>query len=192
MLVKELMKRAVATVGPDTPLAGAARKMRDQDVGCLPVVDGERLLGIITDRDIVLRGVAEALDPHRAGVRAAMSTIAIAGSPEQTVEEAEEMMEVHRIAHLPVVDRRGRMVGLVSLRDLSGRLAKCKPHQVTFYKRLATSSGHVHNVEIGRVYLSPAIEKEDAVPTALARFADDRGLARWEDAADLYELKRDG
>ena len=81
----------MATIGPDTSLAGAARKMRDQDVGCLPVVDGERLLGIITDRDIVLRGVAEALDPHRAGVREAMSTTAIAGSPEQTVEEAEEI-----------------------------------------------------------------------------------------------------
>jgi CBS-domain-containing membrane protein len=101
-------------------------------------------------------------------------------------------MEVHRIAHLPVVDRRGRLVGLVSLRDLNGRLAKCRPHQVTFYKRLATSSGHVHNVEVGKVYLSPAIEREKAVPAALAKFADDRGLARWEDAADLYELKGDG
>ena len=192
MLVKDLMKRAVTTVGPDSSLAVAAGKMRDQDVGCLPVVDGKRLLGIVTDRDIVVRGVAEALDPHRAAVREAMSTIAIAGSPEQTAEEAEAMMDVHRIAHLPVIDRRGQLVGLVSLRDLSGRLAKCKPHQVTFYKRLATSSGQVHNVEVGKVYLSPAIEREDAVPAALARFAADRGLARWEDAADLYELRGDG
>ena len=192
MLVKDLMKRAVTTVGPDSSLAVAACKMRDHDVGCLPVVDGKRLLGIITDRDIVVRGVAEALDPHHAGVREAMSTIAIAGSPEQTAEAAAEMMEVHRIAHLPVVDRRGQLVGLVSLRDLSGRLVKCKPHQVTFYKRLPSSSGHVHNVEVGKVYLSPAIKREDAVPAALARFADDRGLGRWEDAADLYEIKGDG
>ena len=179
MLVKELMKRVVATIGPDASLAVAACKMRDHDVGCLPVVDGDRLLGIITDRDIVVRGMAEALDPHRAKVREAMSTIAIAGSPDQTVMEAEAMMEVHRIAHLPVVDRRGRP-------------AKCRPHQVTFYKRLASSSGHVHNVEVGKVYLSPTIEKENAVPAALAKFADDRGLARWEDAADIYELKGDG
>ena len=192
MLVKELMKRVVATIGPDASLAVAACKMRDHDVGCLPVVDGDRLLGIITDRDIVVRGMAEALDPHRAKVREAMSTIAIAGSPDQTVMEAEAMMEVHRIAHLPVVDRRGRLAGLVSLRDLTGRLAKCRPHQVTFYKRLASSSGHVHNVEVGKVYLSPTIEKENAVPAALAKFADDRGLARWEDAADIYELKGDG
>ena len=191
MLVKDLMKRAVATVGPDASLVVAACKMRDHDVGCLPVVDGDRLLGIITDRDIVVRGVAEALDAHRAGVREAMSTIAIAGTPEQTVAEAEAMMEAHRIAHLPVVDRSGRLAGLVSLRDLNGRLAKCRPHQVTFYKRLASSSGHVHNVEVGKVYLSPAIERTDAVPAARARFADDRGLARWEDAADLYELKQD-
>jgi CBS-domain-containing membrane protein len=184
------MKRAVATIGPDASLAVAACKMRDHDIGCPPVVDGERLFGIITDRDIVVRGVAAALDPHRATVREAMSTIAIAGSPDQTVEE--EMMEVHRIVHVPVVDRRGRLVGLVSLSDLTGRLAKFKPHQVTFYKRLATSSGHVDNVEVGKIYLSPAIEKENAMPAALAKFADDRGLARWEDAADLYEAKGGG
>ena len=123
MQVKEIMKRAVATIGRGASLAVAARKMRDEDVGCLPVGDGERLLGIVTDRDIVVRGMAEALDPHRARVREAMSMIAIAGSPEQIIAGAEAMMEVHRIAHLPVVDRRGRLVGLVSLRDLSCKSA---------------------------------------------------------------------
>ena len=61
-----------------------------------------------------------------------------------------------------------------------------------FYKRLPSSSGHLHNVEVGKVYLSPAIRKDDAIPAALARFEQDRGLARWEDAADPYELERDG
>jgi CBS domain-containing protein len=192
VLVKDIMTREVATVDPKASIALAARSMRDHDVGCLPVVEGERLIGMITDRDIVVRGVAEALDPHRAGVREAMSATAVACSPEQPVDDAEALMGAHRISHLPVVDRRGRLVGLVSLRDLTGRLAKCKPHQVTFYKRLATSSGHVHNVEVGKVYLSPAIEKAEAVPAALVKFADDRGLARWEDAADLYELKGNG
>jgi hypothetical protein len=63
---------------------------------------------------------------------------------------------------------------------------------VTFYKRIASSSGQVRNVEVGKVYLSPAISKDDVVPAALARFEHDRGLARWEDAADLYELELAG
>ena len=80
-------------------------------------------------------------------------------------------------------------MGLVALRDLCGQSAKCKPHEVTFYKRLPNSSGHVHDVEVAKVYLSPAIKKDDAVPAALAKFEQDRGLACWEEAADLYEIK---
>jgi hypothetical protein len=61
---------------------------------------------------------------------------------------------------------------------------------VTFYKRLVSSSGHPHNIEVGKVYLSPAIKKEDVVAAALAKFEQDRGLARWDQAADGYELKQ--
>jgi hypothetical protein len=63
---------------------------------------------------------------------------------------------------------------------------------VTFYKRLATSSGHVRNVEVAKVYLSPATKKDDVVPAAVARFEHDRGPARWKESADLYELEVGG
>jgi CBS domain-containing protein len=192
MLVKGVMKREVSVIGPDVWLALAACMMRDQDVGCLPVVEDGRLIGMITDRDIVVRGVAEGLDPHRAMVREVMSANAVACSAEHTVAQARELMTANLIKHLPVLDRRERVVGLVALRDISGQFAKCKPHQVTFYKRLPSSSGHLHNVEVGKVYLSPAISTRDAIPAALARFEQDRGLARWKDAADLYELQADG
>lgn len=86
MLVKDVMKREVATVGPDASVALAARVMRDKNVGCLPVLERERLIGMITDRDIVVRGVAEGLDPHRAIVREAMSANAVACSVEHTVD----------------------------------------------------------------------------------------------------------
>ena len=79
MLVKDVMKREVATV-PDSSLGSAARAMRDHDVGCLPVLENGRLIGMITDRDIVVRCVAEALVPHRAIVREAISADAIACS----------------------------------------------------------------------------------------------------------------
>jgi CBS domain-containing protein len=192
VLVKDVMKREVSVIGADASLATAACMMRDRDVGCLPVVENGRLIGMITDRDIVVRGVAEALNPHRAIVREAMSANGIACSDEHTVEQAREIMAANLIKHLPVLDRRERVAGLVALRDISGQFAKCRPQQVTFYKRIPNSSGHVRDVEVGKVYLSPAIKKDDAVPAALARFEQDRGLARWEDAADLYELKGDG
>ena len=191
MLVKDVMKREVATVGPDASVSLAARLMRDQEVGCLPVLERERLIGMITDRDIVVRGVAEGLDPHRAIVREAMSANAIACSVEHTVEQARALMAANLIKHLPVLDERERVVGLVALRDITGQFAKCKPHEVTFYKRVAGSSGRIHNIEVGKVYLSPAIKKDDVVPAALARFEQDRGLARWDQAADGYELKED-
>jgi CBS-domain-containing membrane protein len=184
-----MMKRKVATVGSDASVALAARIMRDQDVGCLPVLERERLIGMITDRDIVVRGVAEGLDPHRAIVREAMSTDAIACSAERTVDQARALMAVNLIKHLPVLDEGERVVGLVALRDITGQFAKRKPHEVTFYKRLANSSGHARNVEVAKVYLSPAIKKDDVVPAALAKFAQDRRLARWDQAADEYELK---
>jgi CBS domain-containing protein len=192
VLVSEVMRRDVTTVGPNISLALAARTMRDQGVGCLPVIEEERLIGMITDRDIIVRGVAEGLDPFRAIVREAMSANAIACSLEHTVDQARELMAAHLIKHLPVLDHRERVAGLVSLRDITGQFAKCRPHQVTFFKRLASSSGHVRNVEVGKVYLSPAIEKHDVVPAALAKFERDHGLARWDQGADVYELKEDG
>jgi CBS domain-containing protein len=189
VLVKEAMKRKVATVGPDASVSMAVRILRDQDVGCLPVLERELLIGMITDRDIVVRGVAEGLNPHRALVREAMSADAIACSAEHTVDEARALMTANLIKHLPVLDEGERVVGLVALRDITGQFAKCKPQEVTFYKRLANSSGHVRNVEIAKVYLSPAIKKDDVVAAALAKFAQDRRLARWDQAADAYELK---
>jgi CBS domain-containing protein len=78
VLISEVMRREVSTVGPDASLALASRQMSNQDVGCLPVIENGRLIGMITDRDIVVRGVAEGLDRHRAMVREAMSAKAFA------------------------------------------------------------------------------------------------------------------
>jgi hypothetical protein len=88
-----------------------------------------------------------------------------------------------------VLAARERLVGLVALRDITGQFAKCKPHQVTFYKRVASSSCHLRNVEVAKVYLSPAINRDEAVPAALARFERDRGLASWDQGADGYDLE---
>jgi CBS domain-containing protein len=192
VLVRDVMQREVAVIGPDASLALAARTMRDQDVGCLPVIENGVLTGMVSDRDIVVRGMAGAMDPYRAIVRDVMSATALACSVEDSVDQARDLMARNLIKHLPVLDRRERVVGVMSLRDITGQHGRCRPHQVTFYKRLATSSGHVRNVEIAKVYLSPATKKDDVVPAAVARFEHERGLARWKEAADLYELEVGG
>jgi CBS domain-containing protein len=191
VLVKEAMKREVSVVGPDLWLALAACIMRDQDLGCLPVIEDGVLVGVVTDRDVLVRGVAEGLDPHRAIVREGMSVDAVTCSVEDTVEQVTELMTTKLIKHLAVLDRRKRLVGLVALRDLTGEVAKCRPHRVTFCRRLPSSSGHVHNVEVGK-HLSPAVSQDEILPAALARLEQDRGLARWQDAADLYEVEGSG
>jgi len=189
VLVRDLMVREVKTIGPDASLAVAAGIMRDHHIGCLPVLEGERLVGMITDRDIAIRGVAEGLDPYRAAVREVMSTEAITCSVEATVEQARELMEANLIKHLPVLDEAGRLVGILAMRDITGQFAKFKPHQVTFYRKVAGSSGQMRNVEVTRIYLSPAINKDEAVATALAKFEEDRGLSSWDQGADSYELE---
>jgi CBS domain-containing protein len=103
VLVKGVMKREVSVIGPDVWLALAACMMRDQDVGCLPVVENGRLLGMITDRDIVVRGVAEGLDPHRAMVREVMSANAIACSVDHTVAQARELTVSCRVPTSPCI-----------------------------------------------------------------------------------------
>ena len=192
MLVRDVMQREVAVIGPDASLALAARTMRDQDVGCLPVIENGQLIGMVSDRDIVVRGIAGAMDPYRAIVRDVRLATALACSVEHSVAQARDLMVRNLIKHLPVLDRRERVVGVMSLRDITGQHGRCRPHQVTFYKRLATSSGHVRNVEVAKVYLSPATKKDDVVPAAVARFEHERGLARWKEAADLYELEVGG
>jgi CBS domain-containing protein len=191
MMVGEVMQREVVTIGPEAALTLAARMMRDQDVGCLPVLEAGKLVGMLTDRDIVVRCVAAGADPARAVVRDAMSVAAVACTAEDTVEQARDLMAASLIKHLPVTDGQQHVVGLLALRDINVQFGRSRPHQVTFYKQLADSSGHLAKVEVARLYLSPAISRDEVIPAALDRFARERGLTRWDLAADLYELQDD-
>ncbi len=119
MQLKEIMTRNPDTVTPDTLVQEAAEKMRELNVGVLPVLDGNQLVGIITDRDITVRSTAEALDPATARVRDTMSSYPIYVYDDQEVREAAALMEKHQIRRLPVLDRTNRLVGIVSLGDLA-------------------------------------------------------------------------
>ena len=118
MLVREAMSRDVKTVDPDQALQDAARIMLDTDVGALPVGENDKLVGMITDRDIAVRGVA-AGKPPTARVREVMSQeVRYCFEDEDTAHVARNMGE-QQIRRLPVVDRSKRLVGILSLADLA-------------------------------------------------------------------------
>ena len=116
--VRDVMTREPLQISAEKTIAGAARLMRDEDIGDLIVSDGNRVLGMVTDRDIVIRAIAEGLDPERDTVDAVFSGGVSTVSPDAPIEEAVRMMRENAVRRLPVVDG-GALVGVVSLGDLA-------------------------------------------------------------------------
>ena len=119
MQVKEVMTKGAECVRPDDTLQQAASKMRDLDVGPLPVCDNDRLAGMLTDRDITVRAVAEGRDPKSAKVRDAMSEGVCYCFEDDDVKEAARLMKEKQLRRLVVLNRDKRLVGIVSLGDLA-------------------------------------------------------------------------
>ena len=118
-MLKEIMTRNPEVIAPEAPLQEAARRMMDLDVGSLPVCDGERLVGMLTDRDITVRGVAEGCDPRTTPVRAVMTPEVEYCFDDQDVDAAARLMKERQIRRLPIVNRERRLVGIVALGDLA-------------------------------------------------------------------------
>lgn len=121
MRIKDVMTTEVDLVDPDTTLAEAARLMRDDGVGALPVGEDGHLVGMVTDRDIVVRGIANDVDPTRATVHDVMSPEVLYCFDDEGVDEVAGNMGKQQIRRLPVVNRDNQLVGVVSLGDLAAR-----------------------------------------------------------------------
>ncbi len=119
MLLKDVMTTSVEVVHPDATLQEAAQKMKDLDVGPVPVCDGERLVGMLTDRDIAIRSTAEGRDPKTTPVREAMTPEVVYCFEDQSVEEAARLMEEKQLRRLVVLNRDKKLVGIVSLGDVA-------------------------------------------------------------------------
>jgi CBS domain-containing protein len=117
--VADVMTRHPATVRPDATVAQVAAMMRARDIGAVPVCDGARLVGMVTDRDIAVRATADGRDPQVTYVRDVMSSGIAWASQDDPVERAARIMTEHRIRRLPIVDARKNLVGIVSLGDLA-------------------------------------------------------------------------
>lgn len=121
MKLNEMMTTDVEVVNPESSLADAAKRMRRQDIGVLPVCDGTRLVGMITDRDITIRAIAEDRDPKQTKVKDCMSSDLVYCFDDQTETEAEQIMQEKQIRRLPIISREKQLVGIVSLGDLAKR-----------------------------------------------------------------------
>ncbi len=119
MKIQDVMTNEVSYVAPDTSILEIARKMRDGDIGATPVVENERVAGMVTDRDIVVRVIAEGGDVRTKTARDAMSPGILYCYADDTVEAVLDNMGDQQIRRLPVVDRDKRLVGVVSLGDLA-------------------------------------------------------------------------
>jgi CBS domain-containing protein len=120
--VKELMTRPVETIGPEATLVEAARRMKELDCGSLPVCEehDHHIVGMVTDRDITVRAVAQGWDPSRTPVKNVMTPDVICVSEDQDIDEVATLMRTCQVRRVPVVDRDRHVVGLVAI----GKLAR--------------------------------------------------------------------
>lgn len=120
MKAQDIMTSDPTCCSPDTKVEDVAKLMAEQDCGEIPVVDSERkVVGVITDRDIVCRVVAQSKDPKQTEVRDVMSRPVVTATPETSVEDCCAMMEQNQIRRVPVVDQRGGCCGMVAQADIA-------------------------------------------------------------------------
>ena len=117
--VKELMTRNPCSIDADKSVVYAAKMLRDEDVGLAPIVEGDRLVGTVTDRDITIRVVAEGKDPESTKVKDIASINLVTVDPRQDLDEALKLMAKHQVRRLPVIEAGGRLVGVVAQADIA-------------------------------------------------------------------------
>ncbi len=141
MLVKDCMSTDVEIADPRMSLQLAARMMTRGDFGALPVGENDRLIGIITDRDITTRAVAEGKDPKQTKVREVMSDKVLYCYEDESTEDVARNMGDNQVRRLPVLNRQKRLVGIVSLGDIS----EPKSDPVHAKEALSRISRHEHH-----------------------------------------------
>lgn len=187
--VADAMRREIVTIDAGAAVSIAAQRMREHEVGCLPVLEGGRPVGMLTDRDLVVRGLALCADLSRRRVGEVMSTGPLAVAPDRPIEEAWRLMAESGVQRLMVVDDAFVLAGLVSWHDLAA-VAERRPRarEVGFYRHIVDSHGHPHRIELCRLYVSPGVPESEVEPVAIERFENTNGRTPWRSVADDYEV----
>lgn len=120
--VRQAMTPDPATCEPSTPLRLVALLMLDHDCAAVPIVDSGEVVGMVTDRDIVCRAVAHGWNAAEVPAAAVMSAPLVAVHPNETFDDAVQVMKENRVHHLPVIDEKGRLLGIVAQSDLGRRM----------------------------------------------------------------------
>ncbi len=124
MKVKDVMHRGVEWVEPETPITEIARKMLNEDIGAVPVGENDRLVGMVTDRDIVTRGLARVKNYLELVAKDVMSKPIVYARADEDVEDALHIMVKNQIRRLPVIDENKRMTGMLTLGDISEKAGR--------------------------------------------------------------------
>jgi len=119
MKVNEVMKRRVITIESARTAADAAKKMTENGIGCLVVTKEGKIAGIVTERDMVIRVITQNLDPKKVKIEEFMTRNVVTYPPDASISDVIQAMSRHRIRRVPVVDNRGRLVGIVTAYDIA-------------------------------------------------------------------------
>jgi CBS domain-containing protein len=129
-IVREVMTSKLCSIDTDKTVAYAAKMMRDEDVGIAPIVEGDRLVGVLTDRDVAVRVVAEGRDPEQVKATEVASRDLVTLDPQQDLEEALRLMGRHQVRRLPVVEEDGRLVGILAQADVAKKADEARTGEV--------------------------------------------------------------
>lgn len=121
MKLREIVTKDPEVIGPDDMICEAGRKMKQADIGMLPVCDNGRLVGCLTDRDLAIRAVAQGSDPLSTRVREVMTPEIYYAFEDDEIEKAAKLMEEKQVRRLPVLNKTKKLVGIVSLGDFATR-----------------------------------------------------------------------
>jgi CBS domain-containing protein len=185
MLVRDVMRKPISVHAEET-LEVATLRMKKENVGALPVVEDDQVVGMITDRDVLLRGFPEGRNIH-AKTRESMSVGPILCHDDDTLERALELMSHNHVRRLPVLDHNENLVGILSVNDLTESSSKPAALEVVFYRQLPDSTGHVHNVQLTRVAAARG-SRSEAVQAAIEEFEKERNVTHWSQIAHGYDI----
>jgi CBS domain-containing protein len=138
MKVKDAMHKGAEWIGPDTPVPDIAKKMKLLDIGALPVGENDRLIGMVTDRDITCRAIGNGRDCTKLTARDVMSAGIVFCRDTEDLDDALRIMEQKKVRRLPVIDGKKRMVGMLSIGDVS----HVASHELTGEVMAALSAHH--------------------------------------------------
>ena len=187
MLVRDVMRKPVP-VQADETLEVVALRLKQENIGALPVVEADRIAGMITDRDILLRGPAGGRSMRQTKAREVMSVGTVACHDQDDLDYALGLMSRNRIHRLPVLDGNEKLVGVISVNQFRTPSSEPVTFEVVFYKQIPNSIGRVYNVELTRVAVARGSSKAEAAQVAIKQFEQERKGVRWDLVADSYDV----